>query len=108
MKLKVSILGGITILSGLLSIQPVIGDDIDNEMSVDHQLNSGSTLPTRGISREQVLAQYGEPESKTPAVGSPPISSWNYPDFSVYFEHHLVITSVGVRDQLPIALESIQ
>ncbi|MEQ8231331.1 MAG: phosphodiesterase [Gammaproteobacteria bacterium] len=50
--------------------------------------------PVRGMSEEAVLAQFGEPLSMTPPVGTPPISRWHYPDFTVYFEHHTVIHSV--------------
>ncbi|TNE80239.1 MAG: hypothetical protein EP334_03395 [Gammaproteobacteria bacterium] len=55
--------------------------------------------PTRGISKAQVKEQFGEPLSEHAAVGEPPISSWEYADFVVYFEHDLVLHSVLKRDQ---------
>lgn len=55
--------------------------------------------PTRGISKAQVKEQFGEPLSEHGAVGEPPISSWEYADFVVYFEYDLVLHSVLKRDQ---------
>jgi len=50
--------------------------------------------PTRGMSKTAVLDQFGLPVSKTAPVGDPPISSWRYPDYTVYFESDTVIHSV--------------
>ena len=50
--------------------------------------------PARGSSKEAVLAQFGEPGSREPAVGEPPISVWHYSEFSVFFEHNLTLHSV--------------
>ena len=52
------------------------------------------TRPPRGMREAAVLAQFGEPLSMTPAVGTPPISRWHYADFTVYFEHETVVHSV--------------
>ena len=53
--------------------------------------------PSRGASMETVTAQYGEPLDRTSAVGQPPITRWNYENFTVYFEYDLVIHSVANR-----------
>ncbi|MEJ2178697.1 MAG: hypothetical protein P8Y12_12410 [Gammaproteobacteria bacterium] len=37
-------------------------------------------------------------------MGNPPISSWHYQDYKVYFEYDLVITTVADDDQLPASL----
>ena len=50
--------------------------------------------PTRGMTMDQVAVKFGAPVSKTPPVGKPPISRWEYPGFVVYFEHEHVIHSV--------------
>lgn len=50
--------------------------------------------PVRGMSATQVLEQFGLPDSKTGPVGDPPISSWRYPQYTVYFESETVIHSV--------------
>lgn len=51
-------------------------------------------LPRTGLLMDQVLAEWGQPESKQAAVGSPPITRWDFPEFSVYFEYDHVISSV--------------
>ena len=52
--------------------------------------------PARGMSMEKVEATFGTPSNRGQAVGEPPITRWEYPGFVVYFEHHLVIHTVGV------------
>ncbi|MDB2705651.1 hypothetical protein N9Y67_03860 [Pseudomonadota bacterium] len=54
----------------------------------------GVLRPTRGMSMEQVNKKFGPAEHTTASVGEPPITSWSYPAFKVYFEHKLVIHSV--------------
>ncbi len=51
-------------------------------------------LPVRGMTQASVKKLFGNPESTTTPVGTPPISSWNYPLFSVFFENEYVIHSV--------------
>ena len=65
-------------------------------------------LPMRGQSSASVRERFGEPRSTKAPVGKPPISSWNYQGFIVYFEHDLVITTVADDDHLPVRLGQIQ
>lgn len=51
-------------------------------------------LPTTGTTKAQVKSQYGEPQKENPAKGKPPISNWEYAEFTVYFENDHVIHSV--------------
>lgn len=53
--------------------------------------------PVRGTTQAQVESKYGSPVSKKAAVGDPPISRWEYQDFTVYFEHDRVIHAVLKR-----------
>lgn len=57
-------------------------------------------LPRMGVSRDAVLRQLGEPRQRRAAVGEPPISSWEYADVVVYFEHDHVIHAV--RKHVPL------
>lgn len=50
--------------------------------------------PANGISKQSVADRFGEPLSKTAAVGEPPISSWEYDQYIVYFEFDKVLHSV--------------
>jgi len=58
---------------------------------------SSAAGPQRGLSQQTVAADWGQPLSKTAPVGEPPISSWEYKPFVVYFEYDRVIHSVAKR-----------
>lgn len=55
--------------------------------------------PHRGESMKTVEQRFGAPDSKHAAVGDPPITRWDYPAFSVYFEYDKVITAVLKRNK---------
>jgi hypothetical protein len=55
---------------------------------------SASSRPQRGITMTSVEAQFGAPTQRVPAVGEPPITRWEYPGFTVVFEHDRVLHSV--------------
>jgi hypothetical protein len=74
--------------SGLAGAETIA---IDNGIAVKQ---SDVATPARGMTMDQVATKFGAPASKTPAVGNPPISRWEYPGFIVYFEHEHVIHSV--------------
>lgn len=54
--------------------------------------------PRLGSTMSTVKSAYGEPSRVSGPVGEPPITRWDYPGFSVYFEHDSVLHSV-VRHQ---------
>jgi hypothetical protein len=54
-------------------------------------------IPVRGMQMEQVEQMYGKPQSIEPPVGKPPITRWEYPGYTVYFEYSYVIQSVKKR-----------
>ncbi|MEN8170955.1 MAG: hypothetical protein ABFS08_12100 [Pseudomonadota bacterium] len=58
---------------------------------------AGMEVPVRGMHMEQVELMYGKPPSISPPVGDPPITTWGYPGYSVYFEYSYVIQSVVNR-----------
>jgi len=57
----------------------------------------GVLRPKNGISMNDVEQQFGQAESKSGPVGEPPISTWTYSNFKVFFEYNLVIHSVVTR-----------
>ncbi len=59
-------------------------------------VNSGAGIarPDGGMTMDSVTQQYGNPGSVSGPVGEPPISTWDYGDFVVYFEDQYVIHSV--------------
>ena len=56
-------------------------------------------LPRRGESMESVERRFGAPSQRRAPVGGsskaqPPITRWDYPNFSVYFEYSHVVDAV--------------
>ena len=52
--------------------------------------------PARGITMTAVEAKFGSPANRYAAVGTPPITRWDYAGFVVYFEHERVIDAVAI------------
>ena len=66
------------------------------------QAAAHANLPKRGASMAAVEASFGAPVTRHAAVGgggahTPPITRWDYPAFSVYFEHGHVVNSVVAK-----------
>jgi hypothetical protein len=55
---------------------------------------AGPERPARGATMARVESRFGAPLSKRGAVGDPPIASWEYEDFTVFFEYDRVLHSV--------------
>ena len=56
---------------------------------------SSIARPHRGQTMRQVQADFGRPAKRYPAVGDhPPITRWDYPGYSVYFEYNRVVHAV--------------
>lgn len=78
---------------------------VDNGIAVKA---ADGIAPTRGMTMSQVASKFGEPATKIPAVGNPPITRWEYPGFVVYFEgdhviHSVVSASAPPTDAAPAA-----
>lgn len=58
------------------------------------QIVTSDAAPVRGMTKQQVESSYGSPMSASGPVGTPAIYRWDYPDYSVFFEHNYVIHSV--------------
>ena len=71
---------------------------VDNGIAVKP---ADGVAPSRGMTMAQVASKFGEPTTKVPAVGNPPISRWEYPGFVVYFERDHVIHSVVSASAAP-------
>ncbi len=56
--------------------------------------SSSIARPGRGTTMREVKAKFGAPQKRYPAVGKPPITRWDYPAFSVFFEYNRVVDSV--------------
>lgn len=65
------------------------------------------TLPEQGQRMAVVQQRFGPPSERHPPVGGdrpehPPITRWDYPEFSVFFEHDRVIDTVVRQAPKPL------
>jgi len=64
------------------------------------QSSMQTAMPQRGMSMDAVRAKFGSPATEHPAVPTnegplhPPITRWDYPGYSVFFENSTVLHSV--------------
>jgi len=82
----------VLVAAGALAETVVINDQVA-------VAQSNVPRPMRGLRMAQVEQQFGAPTTKHPAVGGgsphrPPITRWDYPAFSVFFERDIVLDSV--------------
>jgi hypothetical protein len=78
----------------LLATAPVAAE----MLVIDGQVTVKPTdipLPSRGMTMSAVEAKFGAPVAKRDAVGSPPITRWEYAGFIVVFERDRVLHSVA-------------
>jgi hypothetical protein len=59
--------------------------------------DNANQRPERGLTKASVEASWGAPRQKSAAVGDPPISSWDYEPFVVFFEYDRVLHTVVKR-----------
>lgn len=71
---------------------------IDAIAEVPANAPAGLPRPSRGMTMNQVRADFGEPVKEHPWVGDPPITRWDYERYSVFFEYEYVLESVVHRD----------
>jgi len=82
----------IALVCGLTGIAGA--DELDMEGTV---ATGGKVGPVSGATQASVEAAFGSPLAKKDSVGEPPISSWEYDGFVVFFEYDRVIHSVKKR-----------
>lgn len=87
------VLVGFCMIATIAGVTPLPSSAEQIKIFVGNQ-GENVSKPTTGMSKLQVKQQYGEPTAKERAVGQPPISTWQYTDFDVYFEYDHVIHSV--------------
>lgn len=61
---------------------------------VTEQGDKSIQVPRNSLTKDEVREQFGEPEKEAEPVGTPAITKWEYPGFTVYFENDRVIHSV--------------
>lgn len=81
----------------VLGASPTAVGDVLLIDSIEHASLAVPERPTRGVTMESVERRFGAPTRREGPVGDPPITRWDYPDFSVYFEYDRVIHAVARR-----------
>jgi hypothetical protein len=74
------------------------GAAVAETLVVDDQVqlrDSTVDRPHRGATMASVEKVYGAPAQKHATIGQPPITRWDYPHFSVFFEKDRVIHAVA-------------
>jgi hypothetical protein len=79
----------LTGLYGSVSIAETIV--VDDQVAVRE---SNIDRPHGGMTMQAVESHYGAPQERHTAVGKPPITRWDYPAFTVFFENDRVIHTV--------------
>lgn len=87
--IKIKYLGVVILLASVISTA-----NADVLLIDEVRASKSRSLPDNGITMQAVEAHWGTPDNRSGAVGDPPITRWEYKDYSVYFEHDRVITSV--------------
>lgn len=90
-------------LAGLCLPAISMAEAIQVPVGQQAQQKSSVARPYNGMKQSQVEAVYGKPLDWQKAVGEPPISTWIYADFVVYFEYDEVIHSVLRPSDQPLA-----
>ncbi|MGQ9425187.1 hypothetical protein ACXYTJ_06405 [Gilvimarinus sp. F26214L] len=92
--LAATLLGGAA-QSSAESVQVPVGQQAEQKWTMKR--------PVTGMSQDQVEDFFGKPVNWREAVGDPPISSWIYEDFVVYFEYDRVLHTVLKPSGQPVA-----
>jgi hypothetical protein len=86
-RILAALLCGCAAAGGALAETVVVNDQVQvRETQLDR--------PKRGSTMGEVEKHFGAPLTRHPTVGKPPITRWDYSNFSVFFEHDRVIHAV--------------
>jgi hypothetical protein len=83
---RIVFIGFLLLTAGLAQADVLIVEEVRQVERMD--------LPRNGQSMQAIETRFGVPTQRHSAVGDPPITRWDYPKYSVYFEHNLVLFSV--------------
>ena len=85
------------VLLALLAACAISATAAAETVVIDGQLHVAPTTvphPQRSQTMRQVEQRFGTPERRYPTVGQPPITRWDYRNFSVFFEYNRVVHAV--------------
>lgn len=85
---------GAALLATALAVAPAVAEVIRVPVGQQAPEKRVLEVPQRGATTAQVERRFGAPLTRQPAVGKPPISSWDYENYRVYFEGDRVLHAV--------------
>jgi hypothetical protein len=80
-----------TILAGILL---PISSSADVLLIEEVRQSERMKTPDNGMTTADVRARFGDPVKEYSPVGDPPITRWEYENWSVYFEYKVVLFTV--------------
>ena len=83
---RIVFIGFLMLLAGSAQADVLVVDEVRQVERME--------LPKNGQKMQDIESRFGQPEQRHQAVGEPPITRWDYKEYSVYFEHELVLFSV--------------
>lgn len=93
-KLYKSTLTAVLAAGAFINPMTSVSDEVAVPVAQQAQEHSDIVRPHNGMSMKAVEMKLGQPLSISGPVGEPPITTWEYELFNVYFERNLVIHSV--------------
>lgn len=87
----------VRLLVPVLALAATMASAQNLDMSVGDPSTAIPERPTRGSAMSSVEARFGAPLTRHAAVGDPPITRWDYAQFSVFFEYDKVLHAVLIR-----------
>ena len=84
----------ILLLVALQAATPALAETLDTATGTPA---SAADQPNRGSTMATVESRFGAPANRHAAVGVPPITRWDYPQFSVYCDNDRVLHTVLLR-----------
>jgi len=76
------------LVAGAVRADTLLIDRLDEPEAVEMQ------RPVRGMTMARVESRFGAPVNRRAAVGDPPITRWEYAEYTVFFEYDRVIHTV--------------
>ncbi|MFV2060677.1 MAG: hypothetical protein ACC653_08315 [Gammaproteobacteria bacterium] len=83
-----------SVIALVLAIEPVFADSLQMPEQSGQSSAVSIEIPPRGMTMTSVEEHFGEPEAKNEPIGEPPITIWQYSNYTVYFEYQHVIHTV--------------
>lgn len=87
----------VNLLVPALALSAALASAQNLDMAVSEPSAALPERPARGSTMASVEARFGAPVERRAAVGDPPITRWDYAQFSVFFEHDKVLHAVLIH-----------